>query len=67
MMKKLWDDFINDGAFAKKVTRAVLVGAGVAASSAELPVDVPPWLATLLIVIGMMIRAGSAEAAPPQK
>ena len=60
-MKKLWDDLINDGAFARKVIRGILVGAGVAASSGGLPVDLPPWVATILIFVGMMIRAGSPE------
>ena len=66
-MKKVWNDLVNDGAFARKIARAILVGAGVAGSSAELPIDVPAWLATILIVIGMMIRAGSAETPPATK
>lgn len=60
-MLKLWNDLIHDGAFARKVIRAALVGGGVAASSGELPMDLPPWVAMILIVLGMMIRAGKPE------
>jgi len=60
-MKQLWDSFMNDGAATKKCLRAILGAGGVAASAGTLPVDLPPWLAALMVFGALMIRAGKPE------
>ena len=62
-MKKIWDQFVNDGTFARRMIRAVVLGFGLFLEQGGID-GVPPWLGAIVAMASLMVAAGERNDTP---
>lgn len=62
-MKEIWQQFVNDGTFARRLLRAIVLGAGLWLQQGGID-GLPPWVGALIAMAALMVAAGERNDTP---